>query len=71
MAGKFTSGVATNSRPNYRTIKAYAEGAAVGAPTNPHPVGTPENVAYAQGVTDRGVGVSDIASHAAGGQRNN
>ena len=71
MAGKFTNGAATNSRPNYRTIKAYAEGAAVGAPANPHVVDTPEYTAYALGVTNRGTGVAAIASHVAGGQRNN
>ena len=71
MAGKMTTSTATNSKEDPRVVKAYAEGAAVGAPTNPHPADTPENVAYAAGLADRITAVAAISSCVAGGQLQN
>ena len=71
MAGKMTAGEATNSKEDFRTSKAYAEGAEVGAPTNPHASGTPENLAYARGLADRITGVSAIDACVAGGENQN
>ena len=64
MAGKMRTSETTNSKEDFRLVKAYAEGVeariASAAPVNPHPASTPEYDAWALGMNDITTGAASV-----------